>query len=89
MSASKEEVAQGIKVAQQEMEYKVDLYNRRAFAGALQADHKLFCLFVLTRFAVQDGCGLLREVHGQEVAPGSLLPGLGLLPYGLSTVNLI
>lgn len=28
MSASKEEVAQGIKVAQQEMEYKVDLYNR-------------------------------------------------------------
>ena len=35
MSASKEEVAQGIKVAQQEMEYKVDLYNRCSFAGGV------------------------------------------------------
>ncbi|KAK9825168.1 hypothetical protein WJX81_001265 [Elliptochloris bilobata] len=32
MAASKEEIAQGIKVAQQEMEYKVDLYNRMVAA---------------------------------------------------------
>ena len=61
-----------MKMAQQEMDYRVDLYNRRVLLKSprlMSLCQQHSCSRDLTPcWCVQDGCVMLRQMHGQKVS---------------------
>ena len=54
-----------MKIAEQEMEYRVDLFNR--CSALLVVLERVLASSVLKACLLQDGVSVLRQVHGQEV----------------------